>query len=173
MKAQGISVIAGPDPHDPMSESPRVEHADLLARVELFAGLDRVTLAKLAAHLVPVPLTSGRELFRQGDPGDAFYLVARGNFGVYLSTGADIGETRVSILGPGDPLGEMALLTNSPRTATIRAETDGELLRLDRVRFLNLVRQKPDVALAIAATLSRRLQVSDSRGGKAATPAAS
>ena len=153
-----------------MSESPSVEHADLLARVELFAGLDRVTLARLAAHLVPVPLTNGRELFRQGDPGDAFYLVARGNFGVYVSTGADIGETRVNILGPGDPLGEMALLTNSPRTATIRAETDGELLRLDRVRFLNLVRQKPDVALAIAATLSRRLQASDSRGGKAPTP---
>lgn len=116
------------------SESSSAEHADLLARVELFASLNRVTLTKLAARLVPVPLTSGAELFRQGDPGDAFYLVARGNVGVYVDTGAEVGESRVAVLGPGDPLGEMALLTNSPRSATIRAETDAELLHLDRAR---------------------------------------
>ena len=117
------------------SESSGAEHADLLARVELFAGLNRVALAKLAARLVPVPLTRGADLFRQGDPGDAFYLVARGEVGVYVDTGAEIGESRIAVLRPGDPLGEMALLTNSPRSATIRAETDGELLRLDRARF--------------------------------------
>lgn len=156
-----------------MSESPAVEHADLLARVELFAGLDRVSLAKLSAHLIPVPLSSGTELFRQGDSGDAFYLVARGSFGVYVSTEADVGETRVNVLGPGDPLGEMALLTNSPRAATVRAETDGELLRLDRVRFLDLVRQQPDVALAIAATLSRRLRASRSQAARTVTPVVS
>ena len=153
------------------TESSSAEHADLLARVELFAGLKRVTLAKLAAHLVPVPLTSGTELFRQGDPGDAFYLVAKGDMGVYVAMGADVGETRVAVLGPSDPLGEMALLTGAPRSATIRAETNGELLRLDRARFLNLVRQEPDVALAMAATLSRRLQVASSPGGKTLTPA--
>ncbi len=152
-----------------MSESPGVEHADLLARVELFAGLDRVSLAKLSAHLIPVPLSRGTELFRQGDPGDAFYLVARGTFGVYVSSEEDVGETRVNLLGPGDPLGEMALLTNSPRAATVRAETDGELLRLDRVRFLTLVRQQPDVALAIAATLSRWLRVARSQAARTAT----
>ncbi len=154
------------------SESASAEHADLLARVELFAGLNRVTLAKLAARLVPVPLTSGAELFHQGDPGDAFYLVARGEIGVYVATETEVGESRVAVLHPGDPLGEMALLTNSPRSATIRAETDGELLRLDRARFLSLVRQEPDVALAIAATLSRRLQAAMSGGGKTTGPAA-
>jgi hypothetical protein len=141
-----------------MADDSIADHAALLARVELFAGLSRVTLAKLAAHLVPIRLTSGTELFRQGDPGDAFYLVARGEMGIYAAGGADAAETRVAVLGAGAPVGEMALLTNSPRSATIRAETDGELLRLDRTRFLNLVRQEPDVALAIAATLSRRLQ---------------
>ena len=154
------------------SESSSAEHADLLARVELFAGLNRVALAKLAARLVPVPLTRGADLFRQGDPGDAFYLVARGEVGVYVDTGAEIGESRIAVLRPGDPLGEMALLTNSPRSATIRAETNGELLRLDRPRFLSLVRQEPDVALAIAATLSRRLQAVNSGGGKGASAAA-
>jgi Cyclic nucleotide-binding domain len=146
------------------NESLIAEHAALLARVDLFAGLARVTLAKLAAHLVPVRLASGDEVFRQGEPGDAFYLVARGEFGIYVVGGTDEGENRVAVLGTGDPVGEMALLTNSPRSATIRAETDGELLRLDRARFLSLMRQEPDVALAIAATLSRRLQGILARG---------
>jgi di/tricarboxylate transporter len=146
------------------NESLIAEHAALLARVDLFAGLARVTLAKLAAHLVPVRLASGDEVFRQGEPGDAFYLVARGEFGIYVVGGADEDEHRVAVLGGGDPVGEMALLTNSPRSATIRAETDGELLRLDRARFLSLMRQEPDVALAIAATLSRRLQGILARG---------
>ena len=105
------------------------EHAELLAHVELFSGLSRVTLAKLAAHLVPVNLAGGAELFHQGEPGDAFYLIARGDIGVYVARDADEGETRVALLGAGDPVGEMALLTNAPRSATIRAETDGELLR--------------------------------------------
>ena len=146
------------------NESLIAEHGALLAKVDLFAGLARVTLAKLAAHLVPVRLASGAELFHQGDPGDAFYLVTRGELGVYVVGGADEDEKRVAVLGTGDPVGEMALLTNSPRSATIRAETDGELLRLDRARFLSLMRQEPEVALAIAATLSRRLQGVLARG---------
>jgi DASS family divalent anion:Na+ symporter len=150
------------------NESLIAEHAALLARVELFGGLARVTLAKLAAHLVPVRLTSGAELFHQGDPGDAFYLIARGELGVYVAGGEDEDEKRVAVLGAGDPVGEMALLTSSPRSATIRAETDGDLLRLDRARFLSLMRQEPEVALAIAATLSRRLQGVLARGERRA-----
>ena len=144
------------------------EHAELLARVELFSGLSRVALAKLAAHLVPVSLAGGVELFHQGEPGDAFYLIARGDIGVYVAGAADEGETRVALLGAGAPVGEMALLTNAPRSATIRAESDGELLRLDRARFLALMRQEPDVLLAIAATLSRRLQTTQARSDGAA-----
>src|SRR5215470_8393296 len=140
--------------------------ADLLARVDLFAGLSRLALAKLAAHLAPVALTRGDELFRQGDPGDAFSLIARGEVGVYVAD-SDGGESRVAVLGAGAPVGEMALLTSSPRSATIRAECDGEVLRLDRARFLKLVRQEPDVLLAIAATVTRRLQATLAGGAAA------
>jgi anion transporter len=138
-------------------ESLIAEYAELLGRVDLFSGLSRLTLAKLAAHLVPVQLSSGEELFHQGEPGDAFYLISSGEIGVYVP-GEGNGESRVAVLRAGDPVGEMALLTNRPRSATIRAESDGRLLRLDRARFLRLVREEPDVLLAIAATLSRRLQ---------------
>lgn len=148
------------------TDSSIAEHAALLARVELFAGLSRMTLAKLAAHLVPVRLAGGDDLFQQGDPGDAFYLVASGEFGIYVSGDEDAGERRVAVLRAGDPVGEMALLTNQSRSATVRAETDGELLRLDRARFLDLVRSEPDVALAIAAALSRRIQGMLAGGGE-------
>ncbi len=66
-------------------------------------------------------------------------------------------ELRVNVLDAGEAFGEMALLTNKPRSTTIRAETDCELLRLPRGRFLDLVREEPSAALAVAATLSRRL----------------
>jgi DASS family divalent anion:Na+ symporter len=94
-------------------------------------------------------------IIRQFDPGDAFYLVASGTVGVYT---AKIGaEVRVKVLHAGEPFGEMALLTNSTRTATVRAESDCEVLRLERSSFLHLVREQPSVALSIAATLSGRL----------------
>ena len=140
-----------------MTRSLDVEHAELLAGVELFAGLDRVMLAKLAAHLQSVPLKAGAVLFHEGDPGDAFYLVSKGAFGVYTAGPEGVEDRRVAVLGAGQSLGEMALLTNDPRVSTIRAETDGEVLRLDRVRFLDLIRREPTVTLAIAGTLSRRL----------------
>ena len=132
-------------------------HARLLGEVDLFSGLDKVTLAKLAARLQPESYKADAIIIRQAEPGDAFYLVASGSLGVY-TTGANGGaEARVNVLGPGDPFGEMALLTNSRRSASIKAESDCEVLRLERGVFLDLVKQEPSVALAIAATLSRRL----------------
>ena len=154
-----------------MTRSLDVEHAELLAGVELFAGLDLVMLAKLAAHLQSVPLKAGAVLFHEGDPGDAFYLVSKGAFGVYTAGPEGVEDRRVAVLRAGQSLGEMALLTNDPRVSTISAETDGEVLRLDRVRFLDLIRREPTVTLAIAGTLSRRLASMHRRQGEF-TPAA-
>lgn len=127
-------------------------YARLLRQVDLFAGLDRVALSRLAAYLQPQSFKAGDIIFRQGEPGDAFYLVASGSVGVIVT-----GKGQVRILQSGEPFGEMALLTNSPRTATIAADADCEVLRLERASFMDLVRQQPSVALSIAATLSRRL----------------
>jgi anion transporter len=132
-------------------------HARLLGRLDLFAGLERVTLAKLAAHLEPQSYKARDIIFRQGDPGDSFYVVASGSVGVYLADNSGATEIRMRVLDAGEPFGEMALLTNRPRTTTIKAETDCEVLRLDRGAFLDLVREQPSAALAIAGTLSRRL----------------
>jgi anion transporter len=141
-------------------KAPQTDHlgyARLLGRIDLFMGLERVTLAKLAAHIEPLFYPSHSIIFRQAEPADAFYLVASGSVGVYYTGPSHSADTPVKILHAGEPFGEMALLTNSTRTATIKAETDCEVLRLDRSSFLDLVREQPGVALSIAATLSRRL----------------
>jgi anion transporter len=138
------------------TRSSHLDYAQLLGRVDLFSGLDRVTLAKLAARLQPESFPSGVTIIVQGEPGETFYLVAHGSAGVYVSSG-DGPDVQVKVLHDGEPFGEMALLTSGPRTASVKAETDCEVLRLDRSTFLSLVRDQPSVALSIAATLSRRL----------------
>lgn len=139
-----------------------VEYAKLLGSLEVFAGLGRVAVAKLAARLESISLSEGAELFHQGDPGDAFYLVAKGRLAVFVASESSATPRRVNTVGPGDAFGEMALLDDHPRTATIRADTDAEVLRLDRSRFLALVRDEPSMALAVARSLGRRLRDRDS-----------
>ena len=147
------------------------EFARLLREVDLFAGLERVTLAKLAAHLEPQFYAAPSVIFRQGDAGDALYVVASGTVGVYATDKTGTAENLVRLLSVGEPFGEMALLSSIPRTATIKVETDCEVLRLNRSAFIELVREQPSVALAIAATLSRRLADMLNRPAGAIPPA--
>lgn len=147
-----------------------VGHADLLSTVKLFAGLDRVARAKLAAQLESMSLAAGDELFRQGEPGDALYIVARGSFGAYLDTPDDPAGRRLSTIVVGDTIGEIALLGDHPRSATVRADTAAEVLRLDRHRFLALARQDSSVALCLAHSLGERLRARDLPPAAAGAP---
>ena len=145
----------------PMRAALKPEHAQLLATVELFAHLDRVALSRFASYVEPFTVAAGADVIRQGDEGQELYIVARGSFGVFACSPEQLQETRLGTLQPGDCFGEMALLTGEPRSATVRAEADGELLELDRARFLELMRREPEIVLAIAASLSRRLRATD------------
>ena len=143
---------------------PDDEPARVLSRVPLFAGLDRVTLAKLAVHFERIRFEAGEVVFREGDPGDAFYVVLHGTFSDYVGS-PDAGvDTRLATRGPGGTFGDIALLSNRPRSTTVRADVAADALRLERGRFLGLVAQEPAVALAIAATLSERVWLANVRG---------
>ena len=139
-----------------MTETARPE--DLLTRVGLFAALGRVELAKLAAYLDPVEITTGGEVFRQGDSGDSLYVVASGALGVFVAAADGRSALRVGTLTAGDLFGEMALFTGEPRSATIRADGPSTILQMPRDRFLALVVREPTISLTIAATLSQRLR---------------
>ena len=141
---------------DAQPTSAHRDYAALLSQIELFAELDRVILAKLATDLEPQRFPADTVIFRQGDPGESFYLIVRGRI-ARLVANADGLDTKLHTLGRGEAFGEQSLLTTSPRNATLRTETECEVLRLGRSKFLELVRQEPSVGLGIAATLSRRL----------------
>jgi len=102
-------------------------------------------------------------IFEQGSTGSEMYLIHKGR--VLLSVRQD--ETQripLAVLNPGDFFGEMALVDDSPRSATASAvEDDTELIVMDRPRFLFMVRQQPEFALSLMHTLCRRLRDMDKR----------
>jgi di/tricarboxylate transporter len=138
------------------------ERSERLRTVDLLSRLDRVALARLAGYMVPVTFVAGDVICNEGDPADGLYIVVSGTLGVFTSDGS--GEHRVNAIGPGHYLGELALLVDQPRSATIRGETAGEILRLDREQFLQLLGQDPAAAKAVATTLARRLRRRDMEG---------
>jgi MFS family permease len=123
----------------------------LLHGIDLFAPLPAPTLESLARALIPVRLKAGEELFRQGDIGDRYYIVADGVVEI-LVDGQVVRET-----GPGGYFGEIALLRDIPRTATVRAKNDVELLALDRDDFIAAVTGHAASAEAADSVIAARL----------------
>jgi MFS family permease len=109
------------------------EQLELLGANQIFAPLPAPTLEQLADSLEEVQVEPGRVVVRQGESGDRFYLVRDGTLRVAIN-GRD-----VQTLGPGDSFGEIALLRDVPRTASVVAETDVALYALDRDTFISAV----------------------------------
>lgn len=110
-------------------------------------------------------------IFVEGSTGSEMYLIHRGS--VLLSVRQNKSEeTPLVVLNPGDFFGEMALVDDSPRSATASAaEDDTELIVIDRARFLFMVRQQPEFALSLMHTLCQRLRGMDKRlSSEGATP---
>lgn len=127
---------------------------DLLAPLPFFAPLPAPVVESLAGRLWERRVAAGQEVFRQGAYGDAFYVIARGRAEVFVD------ERRVNELGPGDYFGEIALLRDVPRTATVRAGTDLELYALEGGDFVAAVSGHATSAeqadLVVAARLGTR-----------------
>ena len=122
----------------------------LVDAVPMFAPLSIAAKEYMARRLVSVPVSAGDVVIRVGDPGDRFYIVADGEFDV-LADGAD------RKMGGGDYFGEIALLRDVPRTATIRAVVDGQLYALERADFLAAVTSHSASRVAGEAVVEERL----------------
>jgi MFS family permease len=109
------------------------ERLEVLHRNPIFSPLPTSTIEQLAEALEELRFPKGAEVVRQGEPGDRFYLVQAGEVAVYVD-----GE-EVQSLGPGDSFGEIALLREVPRTATVKTRTDAVLYALDRNTFIAAV----------------------------------
>jgi hypothetical protein len=123
----------------------------LLRRTELFAPLPIVTLERLARCLAPLSFATQAILVRQGEPGDRFYLLARGEVEALV----DGRVTRT--MAAGDYFGEIALLRDVPRTASVRARTPVEVYALDREEFVAAVTGHERSAEGVEAVITARL----------------
>jgi predicted MFS family arabinose efflux permease len=126
---------------------------ELLQAIPIFAPLPPTSIERLAQALQPLQLTAGSVLFSAGDDGDRFYVVESGELGVDLPTGQ-------KVEGPGGWVGEIALLRDIPRTATVRALSDVRLLALDREVFLDAVTGHDRASQAATFIVGERLALS-------------
>jgi len=98
------------------------------------------------------PFAAGSQVFAQGSPRDRMYVVITGEVEIRIDGIA------VEVAGPGSLVGEMALIDNGPRSSTVVARVDSELVPVDSDRFLFLVQQTPFFALTVMRVLSERLR---------------
>ena len=124
---------------------------DLLRAIPILAPLPEQVLERLARALVRVELAAGAAATEQGEAGDRFYVVESGSLTV-TRDGREIG-----VLGPGESFGEIALLRDVPRTATVAAATEVVLLALDRRHFIPAVTGHGDAFEAAELVVSSRL----------------
>src|SRR5512140_2285454 len=99
-----------------------------LRKSPLFEGLSDEELQRLVDMAEPVSLRAGEVLIRQGQPGDAAYVVIQGEVAIEKRTGQSV--IKIDVRNPGDVVGEMALLSRATRNATVIAKTDAETLRI-------------------------------------------
>ncbi len=124
-----------------------------LPAVGIFADLDATERAALAAELETRTLKRGDVLVRQGDAADALYIALSGRFAVTLEGRRD----PITEIGPNQPIGEMAFLTEGKRTATVTALRDSLVLRLGRAEFERLSAKCPSIWRTLTSALSQRL----------------
>ncbi len=145
------------------SRQPRPEHVRLIRANPLLGWLPPIAVARLASRLEPVELAAGAILLREGDAGDCAYLLETGEL-VADRGGREIGRVR-----PGGVVGEIALLHDAPRMATVRTVTDSRLLTIERDEFLAAV--TGNAGARDQATMLVELRLAEATAAAAATDA--
>ena len=128
---------------------------ELLRRVPMFAEIEPAKLKLLAFMSERVAFDPGKRLMRQGDPADAAYLIIDGYAEVIVETPA--GPVIVATAGPNETVGEMAILGDVPRNATVCAKDRLVALRISKDLFMRMVREFPTMAVSIMQELAQRL----------------
>ena len=131
------------------------EEVEILRRVPLFAQLDPAKLKLLAFTSERMTFLPDQDLCRQGDVGDAAYVVISGKANILVNQEGN--EIAVAEVGENAVIGEIAILCEVPRTATVRAITKLQTLKIDKETFLRLIREFPDMGIEIMRELADRL----------------
>ena len=135
-------------------------HEEFVARVPIFAHCTAEEIAAITGVAQEGFFQPGQIIVTQGTPGQAFYLILAGRVEI-LRDGVSLGA-----FGPGDFFGEMSLLDQAPRSATIRALDNTQCIMLSSWDFKSLLERHPSIAIKLLEVLSRRLRVADERIGR-------
>jgi CRP-like cAMP-binding protein len=129
----------------------RDEKVRLISRVPLFEECSQAELARIAAIATQIEIPKGEVLLRQGERGDDFFVLVKGS--------ADVrkGKTHVRSLKAGDFAGEIALLSDTPRTATVTATSPVTALRATRKGFSELLTTSPAIQRKVLVALANRV----------------
>lgn len=127
----------------------------ILRGIPLFCRLEPAKLKLLAFSSAYLTCEPGEALFHEGEPADAAFVIRSGEVEVVSGKPGD--EVVLGTLGKNDLFGEMALILNEPRSATIRAVGPLEVVKIDADVFLRLVTENPETALAVMRSLSEKI----------------
>jgi CRP-like cAMP-binding protein len=128
---------------------------EFLRRLTLFADLPEADLRALYDKAEPLTLAAGDWLMREGELGDSLYVVLEGGIEITKRSGEQ--EVALALRGPGEVIGEMALLEQTPRSATGRAAQASRLLKIEKDAFRQVLSASPTAALALLRTFNMRL----------------
>ena len=129
-----------------------IDAVEALARVPLLSGIDRKHLERLTKSFRERTFDEGMPVTREGESGAGFFVILDGSATVSVG-----GETKATV-GAGDAIGEMALIDDGPRTATVIAATDMRCLVLAPWEFRAFVEDHPSLAWQLLQTLAQRLR---------------
>jgi len=132
------------------------QEVELLRKIPLFAKIEPSKLKLLAFTSERLVYQVDQVLCRQGDVGDAAYIIIEGEAAVRIATPS--GEIEVARLGGGDVVGEIAILCDVPRTATVTATQRVTALKITKELFFRLVSEFPQIAIEIMRELAARLE---------------
>ena len=133
---------------------------DRLGKVQLFSACTKADLERISALTTEIDVSAGTVLIRAGEPGRECFVIEKGTARAELPDGA------AKAMGPGEVFGELALLDQAPRSATVTAESDMRLLVLSSREFSTLIDDHPSVLRNVLAAVANRIR-------EAETPAAS
>jgi CRP-like cAMP-binding protein len=137
------------------------QEVDLLRKIPMFAKIEPAKLKLLAFTSERLSYSDGDVLFRQGEAGDAAFVIISGQAEISIAT--DEGPLVVARLSDHDFVGEIAILCDVPRTATVTAVTDLEALRIAKDLFFRMVKEFPEIAVEVMRELAHRLENTNSR----------
>ncbi|HUK10334.1 MAG TPA: cyclic nucleotide-binding domain-containing protein [Stellaceae bacterium] len=135
------------------------EEVEILRRIPFFAQIDPSKLKLLAFTSERVAFDAGHVLFRQGDAANAAYVIIDGKAEVIAESTS--GPVQLAVLDANKVFGEIAILCDVPRTATVRAQTRLTTLRISKDLFLRLLKEFPQIAIAVMRELAHRLELTN------------